>query len=33
MYFPDIFYLCEDEIEKSVPHDHRLLSLGKPCDA
>ena len=23
----------EDGIEKSVPHDHRLSSLGKPHDA
>ena len=25
--------LCEGRIEKSVPRDHRLSSLGKPCDA
>ena len=24
---------CEGRIEKSVPRDHRLSSLGKPCDA
>ena len=28
-----IHYLYEDGIEKAVPHDHRLSSLGKPCDA
>ena len=28
-----IHYLREGRIEKSVPHDHRLLSLCKPCDA
>ena len=28
-----IYYLCEDRIEKSVPHDHQLSSLCKPCDA
>ena len=27
-----IHYSCEDGMEKSVPHDHRLLSLGKPRD-
>ena len=27
-----IHYFCEDEIEKSVPQDHCLSSLGKPCD-
>ena len=26
-------YLCEGGIEKSVPQDHRLSSLGKPRDA
>ena len=26
-------YSCEDKIEKSVPRDHRLSSLGKPRDA
>ena len=25
-------FLCEDVIEKSVPRDHRLASLGKPRD-
>ena len=25
--------LCEDGIEKSVPRNHRLSSLGKPGDA
>ena len=25
-------YLCEDGIEKFVPHDHRLSSLGRPHD-
>ena len=25
--------LCEDGIEKSVPRDHLLSSIGKPCDA
>ena len=28
-----IHYSCEDGIEKSVPRDHRLSSLGKPPDA
>ena len=28
-----IHYLCEGRIEKSVPRDHCLSSLGKPCDA
>ena len=28
-----IHYLCEGRIEKSVPWDHRLSSLGKPRDA
>ena len=31
-----VFYLsiiCDDGIEKSVPLDHRLSSLGKPHDA
>ena len=28
-----IHHECEDGIEKSVPPDHRLSSLGKPCDA
>ena len=28
-----VHYSCEDGIEKSVPHDHRLSSLGKPCGA
>ena len=27
-----INYLCGDGIEKSVPRDHRLSSLGKPRD-
>ena len=27
-----IHYLCEGGIEKSVPHDHRFSSLGKPSD-
>ena len=26
-------YSCEGRIEKSVPRDHRLSSLGKPHDA
>ena len=26
-------YLCEGWIEKSIPRDHRLSSLGKPHDA
>ena len=26
-------FLYEDGIEKSVPRDHRLSSLGKPCDS
>ena len=26
-------YSSEDGIEKSVPTDHHLSSLGKPCDA
>ena len=26
-------YSCEDGIEKSVPRDQRLSSLGKTCDA
>ena len=26
-------YWCEDGIEKSVPRDHHLSSLSKPCDA
>ena len=26
-------YKCEDGIEKSIPCDHSLSSLGKPCDA
>ena len=25
--------ICVKLIEKSVPHDHHLSSLGKPCDA
>ena len=29
----NIHYSCEDGIEKSVPRDHRLSSLGKPRDA
>ena len=28
-----IHYCREDGIEKSVPHDHSLSSLGMPCDA
>ena len=28
-----IHNLCEGRIEKSVPWDHRLSSLGKPRDA
>ena len=28
-----IHYSCECRIEKSVPHDQRLSSLGKPRDA
>ena len=28
-----IHYSCEGRIEKSVPRDHRLSSLGKPRDA
>ena len=28
-----IHYSCEGEMEKSVPRDHRLPSLGKPPDA
>ena len=28
-----IRYSCEGGIEKSVPRDHRLSSLGKPRDA
>ena len=28
-----IHYRCEDGIEKSVPRDHCLSSLGKPRDA
>ena len=28
-----IHYSCEGRIEKSVPRDHRLSSLGKPLDA
>ena len=28
-----IHYTCEDRIEKSVPRDQRLSSLGKPLDA
>ena len=28
-----IHYSCEEGIEKSVPRDHRLSSLGKPRDA
>ena len=27
------YILCEGGIEKSVSHDHRLSSIGKPCDA
>ena len=27
------YYSCEGGIEKSVPRDHRLSSLGKPHDA
>ena len=29
----NIYYLCENGIKKSVPNDHRFLSLGKPRDA
>ena len=29
----EFFYLCEDGIERSVPHDHHFLSLCKPRDA
>ena len=28
-----IHYSCEGGIEKSLPQDHRLSSLGKPHDA
>ena len=28
-----IHYSCEDGLEKSVPRDHRLSTLGKPRDA
>ena len=28
-----IHYSCADGIEKSVPCDHQLSSLSKPCDA
>ena len=28
-----IHYLCEGRIEKSVPQDHHVSSLSKPCDA
>ena len=28
-----IHYVSEGRLEKSVPQDHRLSSLGKPCDA
>ena len=28
-----LFESCEGGIEKSVPRDHRLSSLGKSCDA
>ena len=28
-----IYHECEGQIEKSVPRDHSLTSLGKPCDA
>ena len=28
-----IYYSCEGRIEKSVPRNHRLSSLGKPRDA
>ena len=28
-----IHYSCEGRIEKSVPQDHSLSSLGRPCDA
>ena len=27
------YYFCENGIEKSVPRDHHLSSLGKPCDS
>ena len=27
-----IYYSCEGGIDKSVPRDHRLSSLGKPRD-
>ena len=29
----NIHYLCEDGIERSIPQDHRLSSLGKTRDA
>ena len=29
----DSYYWCEDGIEKSVPWDHCLSSLGKPRNA
>ena len=29
----EMYYMCEDEIEKYVLHDHRLSSLSKPRDA
>ena len=29
----NIYYLCEDRIEKLGPRDHRLSSLSKPRDA
>ena len=28
-----IYYLCKNGIDKSVPHDHRLLSHNKARDA
>ena len=28
-----IYYSCEGKVEKSITRDHRLPSLGKPCDA
>ena len=29
----EMHYLCENGIEKSVPGDHSMSSLGNPCDA
>ena len=28
-----IYFSSEGSIENSVPRDHRLSSLGKPCEA